>query len=108
MKKSSNIAKGSTRMKIARGSGNVFKDIGFSDEEAAYLLARAELMVEIVRAIDQRDWTPAEAAEALDISEPRVSELRRGKMEKFSVDLLLRYLSRLGKKVIFTVKENVA
>ena len=95
-------------MKIARGSGNVFKDIGFSDEEAAYLLARAELMVEIVRAIDQRDWTPAEAAEALDISEPRVSELRRGKMEKFSVDLLLRYLSRLGKKVIFTVKENVA
>jgi predicted XRE-type DNA-binding protein len=93
---------------IVRGSGNVFKDLGFDDEEAANLLVRADLMIEIVKIIDERGWTPQEAARALGVAQTRISELRKGKMKEFSVDLLLKYLARLGKRVEFAIQDEVA
>ena len=89
-----------------KSSGNVFRDLGFSEEESASLLVRADLMIAITRIIDKRGWTPAEAAGALGVKQPRISELRKGKIEKFSVDLLLRYLARLGKRVDFKVSDT--
>jgi len=106
MKKSKE--KGSEELEVMRGSGNVFKDLGFSDEEAANLLVRADLMIEIVKVIDERGWKPAEAAKALGVAQARISELRRGKMKEFSVDLLLKYLARLGKHVDISVRDDVA
>ncbi|CAN5274338.1 hypothetical protein BH10CYA1_BH10CYA1_58830 [soil metagenome] len=93
---------------IVRSSGNVFKDLGFGDEDAANLLVRADLMIEIVKIIDERGWKPAEAAKALDVAQTRISELRKGKMQEFSVDLLLKYLARLGKHVDFSIRDDVA
>jgi predicted XRE-type DNA-binding protein len=85
-------------------SGNVFLDLGFN-EESANLLLRADLMIAIVEIFDAQNWSNAEAAKALSVRESRISELRHGGVGKFSVDLLLKYLARLGKKVSVTVKD---
>jgi predicted XRE-type DNA-binding protein len=65
-------------------------------------------MIEIVKVIDERGWKPAEAAKALGVAQARISELRCGKMKEFSVDLLLKYLARLGKHVDISVRDDVA
>src|ERR1700733_4267857 len=82
-------------IKIERSSGNVFKDIGFSDAEAESLLIRCDLMLEVEKIIEERGWTQEKAAKVLGIAQPRISELINGKMERFTVDTLLQYLSML-------------
>ena len=95
-------------IKIERGSGNVFKDLGFSDAEAESLLIRCDLMIEIEKIIKQKRWTQAQAAKALGIVQPRISELIHGKIDRFTVDTLLEYLVILGKKVTFNIKNKTA
>jgi predicted XRE-type DNA-binding protein len=97
----------SKNLRVTKGSSNVFQDLGFPAEEAANLLARADLIIAILKTIDKRKLTQAQAAEALGVAPTRVSELRKGKIEKFSVDLLLNYLARLGKQVKFSVRDVV-
>ena len=79
-----------------KSSGNVFLDLGFPEEEAALLRIRADLMISIEKVIKARHWTQVEAAEVLGISQARVSDLVRGKWEKFSIDMLLSLAGRLG------------
>lgn len=89
--------------------GNVFKDIGFSDEEAANLFARSTLMLQIRHIIEENGWTQEQAAKVLRVKQPRVAEIMKLKTELFSVDLLLKYLVRLGTEVSFQFdKSNVA
>lgn len=88
---------------IERGSGNVFKDLGFPDAEAESLLIRCDLMIEIAKIIEERGWTQAEAAKVLGVAQPRISELVHGKLARFTVDTLLQYLTILGKKVTFNI-----
>jgi predicted XRE-type DNA-binding protein len=97
----------SKKLRVTKGSSNVFRDLGFPAEEAANLLARTDLVIAILKTIDKRKLTPAEAAEVLCVAPTRISELRQGKIEKFSVDLLLNYLARLGKQVKFSVRDVV-
>jgi predicted XRE-type DNA-binding protein len=92
-------------IKIDRGSGNVFKDLGFSDAEAESLLIRCDLMIEIEKIINEKEWTQSEVAKILGIAQPRISELIHGKIERFTVDTLLQYLIILGKKITFKVKD---
>ncbi len=60
---------------------------------------RSQLMVELRIKIPDMEWTQAEAAQVLGISQSRVSGLRRGKFEKFSLDMLITLATRAGKKV---------
>ena len=85
--------------KIASGSGNVFIDLGFSAEEATVLAMRSQLMCELELLIAERDWTQAEASRHLLIAQSRVSDLVRGKWEKFSLDMLVALAARAGRKV---------
>lgn len=85
--------------KIIESSGNVFADIGFSPEEATIMAMRAELMARIRETIDAEGWTQAEAAEHLGIGQSRVSDLVRGKYEKFSLDMLVTLATRAGRHV---------
>jgi predicted XRE-type DNA-binding protein len=87
------------------GSGNIFKDLGFSNEEAANLLARTDLMLEIRRIVQQRHLTQMEAARLLQIRQPRIAEIMAMKIEDYSVDTLLKYLARLGKKVTMNISD---
>lgn len=82
--------------KITRSSGNVFADLGFPPEEAAILSMRADLMAQLRLAIEKRNWTQVEAAQALGVSQSRVSDLMRGKWDKFSLDMLVTLATRAG------------
>ena len=86
------------------GSGNVFADLGYPrPEEAA---AKAELAHKITKIIERRRLTQAEAAELLDVDQPKVSALRRGKLSGFSLDRLVRFLVLLGHDVQIVVKHH--
>ncbi len=84
--------------RITKSSGNVFVDLGFSKEEAAVLAMRAELMARLRSVIDERGWTQQEAAKRLGIGKSRVSDLVRGKWDKFSLDMLVTLAARAGQK----------
>jgi predicted XRE-type DNA-binding protein len=85
-------------------SGNVFADLGYPrPEEAA---AKAELAYKITKIIARRRFTQAEAAEILDVDQPKISALRRGKLSGFSLDRLVRFLVLLGSDVQIVVKEQ--
>jgi predicted XRE-type DNA-binding protein len=96
--------------KLRRSSGNVFRDLGFSAEEAENLRIRSEMMVRLARVIDDRGLTQAEAARIFGVTQPRVSDLVRGKIELFSIDMLVNMLAKAGLQVVFTtrVRKRVA
>lgn len=85
-----------------RSSGNVFRDLGFEREEAEHLRVRSALMAEISKVIDSRGLTQAEAAKLFGVSQPRISDLTRGKISLFSIDSLVSMLGRAGVRVSFT------
>lgn len=82
--------------KIIQSGGNVFADLGFPPEEAAVLSMRADLMAQLRLVLEKRNWTQVEAAQALGISQSRVSDLTRGKWDKFSLDMLVTLAARAG------------
>ena len=84
------------KVKVTRSSGNVFRDLGFSSEEAEYLKVRSELMVNVQRVVTARGLKQAQAAKLLGVTQPRVSDLMRGRLDLFSIDTLIDMLARLG------------
>jgi predicted XRE-type DNA-binding protein len=84
------------KAKLTRSSGNVFRDLGFSGDEAEYLKVRAELMLNLQKVITLRGLKQAEAARILSVTQPRVSDLMRGRIDLFSIDTLIDMLARLG------------
>ena len=87
------------KAKIRRSSGNVFRDLGFGPEEAANLKVRSDLMIRLSKLVDSRGLTQAEAATLFGVTQPRVSDLVRGKIERFSIDTLVAMLGNAGLKV---------
>ena len=84
------------KKKIARSSGNVFSDLGFPSEEAEYLKIRSTLMIHLRKTIEAKGMKQAEAAKLLGVTQPRVSDLYKGKIHLFSIDTLVDMLSRAG------------
>ena len=84
---------------VRRSDGNVFRDLGFSRAEAEHLRVRADLMIRIEKLLKARKLKQAEAAELMCVSQPRVSDLLRGKIELFSSDALIDMLAHLGLRV---------
>jgi predicted XRE-type DNA-binding protein len=87
------------RVRVTRSSGNVFRDLGFGREEAQHLLVRSKLMLQIEKVVRARHLTQAAAAKLMGVSQPRVSDLLRGKVGLFSTDTLIDMLARLGVSV---------
>ena len=90
-------------MTAIKSSGNIFADLGFDAEEAANLKLRSQLMIEVDKALLQKQMTQQAAAKVLGISQPRVSDLLRGKAEKFTIDSLVNILTKLGHKVTLRI-----
>ena len=88
------------------GSGNIFVDLGFPEEQAVNMLARSELMGEIREIIRVNGWTQEQAAKVLKVKQPRVAEIMGMKTQHYSVDLLMKLLNRLGKQVVLTVEDK--
>ena len=92
--------------KVTPSTGNVFRDLGFRREEAEHLLVRADLLIQVQKIIASRRLKQREAAGLLHVSQPRVSDLLRGRIDLFSTDALIDMLARLGARVRLTVKPS--
>ncbi len=92
------------KLKITPSTGNVFRDLGFRREEAEHLLVRADLMIQVQKLIASRRLKQRQVAKVLRVSQPRVSDLLRGRIDLFSTDALIDMLTRLGARVRLTVK----
>lgn len=95
-------------MKMTRSTGNVFRDLGFPPGEAANLRVRSMLMVEIKKHIQDEELTQKKAAKVFGVSQPRISDLVRGKISLFSVDTLISMLTHAGLKVDVRVRRSAA
>jgi len=95
-------------MRMTPSTGNVFRDLGFPPGEAANLRLRSMLMIEIKRHIQDEKLTQKQAAERLGVTQPRISDLMRGKIGLFSVDTLITMLTHAGLKVEVRVKRSAA
>ena len=103
MKKKTGM-KVSRETKIIRGRGNVFADLGFSPAEARNLRLRSQMMTALRKFIEEEGLTQAEAAKRLNVTQPRISDLTRGKISRFSLDALVNMLTDAGLEVDFRIK----
>ncbi len=88
--------------RVTLSSGNVFADLGFDEPDTE--LAKADLALTISRIIRARGWTQDQAAEQLGIDQPKVSKLVRGRLGEFSIERLMRFLTKLDQDVAITVQ----
>jgi predicted XRE-type DNA-binding protein len=89
---------------LTPSTGNVFEELGFAPEEAANLAVRSALMGRIREMIEQEGLTQARAARKFGVTQPRVSDLVRGRIELFSVDALINMLASGGHRVEVEVR----
>jgi predicted XRE-type DNA-binding protein len=95
----------SGKLKRTRGSGNVFADLGFDKAEAENLKLRAELMMRIEELYRKSGMTQAQAADALDLTQPRLNALLKGKIGLFSLDALVNVAGRAGLNVRLVIRK---
>lgn len=93
-------------VRTRRSSENVFRDLGFGEDEAENLKIRADLMIELSKLIEAQGLTQTAAAELLGVTQPRVSDLMRGKIDRFSVDSLIEMLGHAGASVSVVVTQR--
>ena len=93
-----------SRVKVTPSTGNVFRDIGFSQVEAEHLVVRADLLIQLQKLIAARGLTQSAVARVLRVTQPRVSDLLRGRIDLFSTDSLIDMLAKLGLGVRLVVK----
>ena len=91
---------------ITMGSGDVFTDLGFSPAESRNLRLRSQMIAALRKFIEKEGLTQADAAKRLKVSQPRVSDLTRGKISKFSLDTLVNMLTDAGLDVDFRIKAS--
>jgi len=85
--------------RLRRSGGNVFRDLGFRAGEAENLRIRSELIARLRKLIEDEELTQARAARLLGVSQPRVSDLVRGRIDLFSIDALVNMLAKVGFRV---------
>lgn len=93
-------------LKITKSSGNIFRDLGFPEGEAQNLLLRTDLMIKIEQLVKKSGLIQSEAAKLLGITQPRINDLLKGRIEKFSLDALVNMVAHAGMEVKMTVKKT--
>ena len=86
------------------GSGSVFADLGFPDAEER--TTQVALAVEILRILEERGLTQAAAAKLLGVNQPKVSALANYRLEGFSVERVMTFLTALGRDVEITISTS--
>ena len=87
-------------IKMRHSTDNIFRDLKFSPAEAESLRIRAELMSQMIDLIENRKLTQKSAARLFGVTQPRVSDLVRGKIGLFSIEGLVDMLTRAGIRVL--------
>jgi predicted XRE-type DNA-binding protein len=93
-------------VRVTPSSGNVFRDMGFARDEAEHLTIRADLLIQLQRLIASSSLRQAHVAKLLRVTQPRVSDLLRGRIDLFSTDSLIDMLARFGVEVRLVVKRS--
>ena len=96
--------KGTAAEKITRGSGNVFADLGYPDAEERQTRLRLAFALNTV--IDERRLTQEAAAAKLGINQPKVSALRNYRLDGFSVERLMSFLTALDRDVEIVIRKK--
>lgn len=93
---------------VTKGSSNIFEDLGFDKKEAANLKIRADLMLDLQKFIQSQNWTQAEAAVFFGETQPRISNLMNGDIDRFGIDKLVQMLScaDMNVRVLVTPKAS--
>jgi predicted XRE-type DNA-binding protein len=73
--------------------------------ESANLRLRSGLMRQIAAIVESNEWTQAEAAERCGVTQPRINDLLRGRMSRFSLDALVNIAAALGRKITVKVED---
>ena len=87
------------RVKMVRGSNNVFRDLGFPEEQARNLLLRSQIVIRIEQFVERSGLTQGRAAALLGLTQPRLNALLKGKIDQFSLDALVNTATRAGLQV---------
>ena len=93
-----------TELKITKGSANVFEDLGFDVQESQNLLLRSQTMVALVQWFNASGLTQAVAAKKLGVTQPRLNQLLKGKIEIFSLDALVNMATSAGMRVGLSIR----
>jgi predicted XRE-type DNA-binding protein len=86
-------------MRTTKGNENVFADCGFPPAEAENLRIRAKMMMTLTGYVQERRITQARAAKIMGVSQPRISDLMRGKIGLFTIDTLANMATAAGLRV---------
>jgi predicted XRE-type DNA-binding protein len=78
---------------------SVWDALADTPEEAANLRARAELMQQIAAIVEENGWTQVEAANQCGVTQPRMNDLLRGRVSRFSLDALVNIATAIGRRV---------
>lgn len=78
---------------------NIWDAIADTAGEAANMQAKAELMHQVVVIVNKNNWTQVEAAQHCGITQPRLNDLVRGRISRFSLDALVNIAAALGQRV---------
>ena len=98
------MARRKSETQIARGTGNVFADLGYADAEERQIKLR--LAFALGQILDKRQVTQAASAKLLGITQPKVSALRNYKLEGFSVERLMAFLTALDQDIDIVIKKK--
>jgi len=98
------MSKKQEEIEVFVGSGNVFEDLGYPNPQEAQ--AKADLSLQIHQIIKNRKLTQKQAAEIMEIDQPKVSDIVRGKLSKYTLDRLIRFLRLLGRDIEIRVKRR--
>jgi len=88
---------------VTLSGANIFADLGFGRQEANKLKIKAQLMSQVSVWIKEKQLTQEEAAKVLNVTRPRVSDVMRGKIGKFTIDALVDMVERTGHQVTLSV-----
>jgi predicted XRE-type DNA-binding protein len=102
--KKKSTAKTKPEIAFERGSGDVWIDLGFTPAEASNLRMRSSMMMALDDFITRNKLTQARAAKLLRVSQPRISDLMRGHIDRFTLDTLVKMVVRAGLEVDLRIK----
>ena len=97
-------SKGKSAKKPSDTYTSVWDAISDTPEQAANLRARSELMRQIAEVVKESGWTQVDAASHCGISQPRINDLLRGRVSRFSIDALVNIATALGRTVHFELQ----
>jgi predicted XRE-type DNA-binding protein len=93
---------------VTPADGNIYEDLGFPPDEAQNLKIRSMLMLTAKRYIEERGMTQTQAAELMGVSQPRISDLVRGRIGQFTIDSLINMLTNAGVPVEVRAADDAA